>query len=261
MVSAKVVVQAGVIGLVGLLGAAPGRADDFTISGLWTDTAQYFTSPLHWDSRGWELFGGTVAAIAVAHQFDGKVRDHFAGRNPVLNGSDKNSTTDALPAAALVAGTLVAAWAFDDDAGRSEAYRMLEAAALGGVTSEALKFAGGRLRPNETLQVNEWRKGGSSFPSLHATAAFAIGTVFAESGTDDYRWLRRVIGYGVATGTAYARLHDNAHWLSDVVAGTAVGVYAGGFTMNQSHSHHNIAFSVVPTEYGGVGLQLTYIPQ
>jgi membrane-associated phospholipid phosphatase len=249
-----------VIAILGLLAAVPARADDFTLSGLWTDTAAYFTSPLHWDTHGWELFGGTVATIIVAHQVDGTVRDHFAGKDPVLSGREKNSTTEALPAAALVAGTWVAAWASDSDAGRSEAYRMLEAAALGGVTTEALKFAAARQRPNETLQVDAWRKGGSSFPSLHATAAFAIGTVFAESGTDDYRWLRRIIGYGVAGGTAYARLHDNAHWLSDLVAGTAVGVYAGSFTMNRSNYHRDLALSIVLGEYGGVALHLTYTP-
>jgi membrane-associated phospholipid phosphatase len=252
---------AGAFAVAGLLTTAPACAGDFTPADLWTDTTQYFTSPLRWDSRGWELFGGTVAAVVAAHQLDGTVRNHFVGKNPSLNGQDKNSTTEALPAMALVAGTWVAAWSIDSEAGRSEAYRMLEAAALGGVTTEALKFAAGRQRPNETLQVNAWRKGGSSFPSLHATAAFAIGTVFAESGTDDYRWLRRLIGYGVAGGTAYARLHDNAHWLSDVVAGTAVGVYAGGFTLNRSNSHQELALSVVPTDYGGVALRLTYTPQ
>jgi membrane-associated phospholipid phosphatase len=196
----------------------------------------------------------------AAHQLDGTVRNHFAGKSPVLNGQDKNSTRDAIPAAALVAGTFLAGWAVDSQPGRIEAYRMLEAAALGGVTTEVFKFAAGRSRPNETLHVNDWRKGGSSFPSLHATAAFAIGTVFAESGPDDYRWVRRVVGYGVAAGTAYIRLHDNEHWLSDVVAGTAIGVYSGAFTLNRSGSQHNLSFNVAPTDTGGVSVQLTYTP-
>jgi membrane-associated phospholipid phosphatase len=235
----------------------PSRADDLTLADLWTDTTAYFTSPLHWDSRGWELFAGTAAAVVVAHQFDGTVRDHFAGHSPVLNGKDTKSTTDALPAAAIVAGTFLAGWALDEKDGRLEAYRMLEAAALSGVTAEALKFAAGRSRPDQTLRVDAWRTGGSSFPSLHATAAFAIGTVFAESGPDDYRWLRRLIGYGVASGTAYARLHDNAHWLSDVVAGSAIGVYGGAFTLNRGH-RSDLSVNLTPTNTGGVSFQLTY---
>jgi membrane-associated phospholipid phosphatase len=97
---------------------------------------------------------------------------------------------------------------------------------------------------------------------LHVTAAFAIGTVFAESGADEYRWVRRVVGYGVASATAYARLHGNQHWLSDVVAGSAIGVYAGAFTMNRQFAHHDsLAVNVMPTEAGGLAVQVTYTPQ
>jgi membrane-associated phospholipid phosphatase len=104
---------------------------------------------------------------------------------------------------------------------------MLEAAGFSSITAEALKYAAGRERPDETTSVNDWRDGGSSFPSLHTTAAFAIGTVFAESGDDDYRWLRRAVGYGMASATTYLRLHDNQHWLSDTVAGAALGIATG----------------------------------
>jgi membrane-associated phospholipid phosphatase len=247
--------------LVGLVATQPSRAEDFTVSDIWSDTKLYFTSPLRWDGRDWVLFGGTLAAVAAAHQFDGRVRDHFAGKSPVLDGKDRNSTRDAAPAAALVAGTWVLGWMLDERSGRIEAYRMLEAGALGSITAEILKYGAGRARPNETLRVDDWRKGGSSFPSLHVTAAFAIGTVFAESGGDEYRWLRRFVGFGMASGTAYARLHGNAHWLSDVVAGTALGVYTGAFTLNRRYSRNSsMAINVVPMDAGGLSLQFSYTP-
>ena len=248
--------------LAGLAAAGPIRAEDFTLPGAWSDTKLYFTAPLRWDSTDWMLFGGTLAAVAAAHQFDGTVRDHFAGKAAVLDGKDRNSTRDALPAAALVAGTWVAGWMLDDSSGRDEAYRMLEAGAFSSVTAEIFKYGAGRSRPNETWRVDDWRKGGSSFPSLHASAAFAIGTVFAESGADDYRWVRRFIGFGVASYTAYERLHGNAHWLSDVVAGAAIGVSTGMFTLNRHYSRNSaVAINVAPTEVGGLSLQVTYTPR
>src|SRR5258708_29082221 len=109
---------------------------------------------------------------------------------------------------------------------------MLEGGGFSAVTTEALKFAAGRERPNETTRVDDWRKGGSSFPSLHASAAFAIGTVLAESGSDDFRWVRRVLGYGLAGATAYVRVPDNGHLMSDTVAGAANGIANAPFTMN-----------------------------
>jgi membrane-associated phospholipid phosphatase len=248
--------------LVGLAAAPPTRAEDFTVSDIWSDTKLYFTSPLRWDSKDWVMFGGTLAAVAAAHQFDGRVRDHFGGKSPVLNGKDKNSTRDAAPAAALVAGTWALGWLIDERSGRIEAYRMLEAGALSSITTEIFKYGAGRARPNETLRVDDWRKGGSSFPSLHVSAAFAIGTVFAESGGDEYRWVRRIVGFGMASGTAYARLHGNVHWLSDVVAGAAIGVYTGAFTLNRRYSHASpVAINVVPTEVGGLSLQFSYTPR
>jgi membrane-associated phospholipid phosphatase len=247
--------------LAGLAAAAPIHAEDFSLSGVWSDTKLYFTSPLRWDSTDWLLFGGTLAAVAAAHQFDGRVRDHFAGKAPVLDGKDRNSTRDAVPTAVLVAGTWALGWMLDDSSGRDEAYRMLEAGALSSITSEIFKYGAGRSRPNETWRVDDWRKGRSSFPSLHASAAFAVGTVFAESGGDDYRWVRRVIGFGVASATAYARLHGNEHWLSDVVAGAAIGVSTGAFTLNRHYSRNSaVAINVTPTEVGGLSLQFTYTP-
>jgi membrane-associated phospholipid phosphatase len=236
-------------------------AEDFSLPGAWQDTKLYFTAPARWDEHNWLLFAGTVAAIAGAHQLDGKVRDHFAGKTPVLNGKDPNSTRDAAPAIALVGGTMALGWAFNNAAARNEAYRMLEAGALSAVTTTVVKYAAGRARPDETLKVDDWRTGGGSFPSLHVSAAFAIGTVLAESGPDDFRWTRRIVGYGVAAGTAYARLHGNAHWFSDVVAGSAIGLYTGAFTLQRQSNHRrDLSVDVGPTDMGGIAVQVTYRP-
>ena len=128
------------------------------------------------------------------------------------------------------------------------------------VTAEAVKYAAGRGRPDETTDSNDWRAGGSSFPSLHTTAAFAIGSVFAESGNDDYRWLRRAVGYGMAGATTYLRLHGNQHWLSDTVAGAAIGIASGRFlTHRRLERTRDWNLSVTPSQYGGVQLAFNLI--
>jgi membrane-associated phospholipid phosphatase len=79
---------------------------------------------------------------------------------------------------------------------------------------------------------------------VHASAAFAIGMTFAESGSDDYRWIRRIVGYAVAAGTAYVRVKDNVHWLSDTVAGAAIGIATARFVLNRENGTHGaIAFA------------------
>jgi len=242
--------------LAALAVAGRTQAEELRAADVLEDTKLYFTAPIRWDLQDWMYFGGALAAIGVAHQFDANVRQHFAvGSRALLNGKDKNSTRDAAPAAAVVAGTWAFANLLDDQSGRIEAYTMLEAAGFSAITTEAAKFAAGRRRPNETTRVDDWRMSGSSFPSLHASAAFAIGTVLAESGGEDYRWIRRALGYGMAGATAYSRLHDNVHWLSDTVAGAAIGIATAHFTMNRREAHaRQVAVSVEPMRGGGAML-------
>lgn len=244
---------------VGLLMTATCHAEDFTAKDVLEDARLYFTAPVRWDTRDWLYFGGALAAIAAAHEYDGNVRRHFAiGDRAILNGQDKNSVRDAIPIAAVVVGNWAFATLIDDRGGQLESYTMLESATFSLITTEGLKFAAGRQTPNETTRVDAWRQGGSSFPSLHTSTAFAVGTVLAESGGDDYRWVRRILGYGMASAIAYQRLHENVHWLSDTVAGAAIGVATAQFTMNRRQERiRRWALSVEPIAGGGTKLAVT----
>jgi membrane-associated phospholipid phosphatase len=245
--------------LAGLLSlTAPCTAEQFDTSTVLEDTRLYFTAPVRWDAKNWMYFGGALALIGASHQLDRTIRDHFAtGYQAVPGYKDTHSTRDAIPAAALVGGTFLYARFVDDQAGDVEAYSMLEAAAFTAVTTEVLKFAAGRERPSETTDVNSWRKSGSSFPSLHASAAFAIGTVFAESGGEEYRWIRRIVGYGVASATAYTRLHENVHWFSDVVAGAVIGIASARFVVNRREEREGKGELTLAPMAGG-GAMLSY---
>jgi membrane-associated phospholipid phosphatase len=222
------------------------------------DTKLYFTAPLRWDAHDWLAFGGTLAAIGVAHEFDDDVRDNFAGSDPdSLDGEDPYSLDDALPAAVLLAGTWLLAGVTDAPAGWRELGSMVEASAFTAVTTGVLKFSLGRQRPNETTDPDQWFESGDSFPSMHSSLAFAIGTVFAESGNEEHRLLRRVLGYGVAGATAYLRVDHNAHWTSDVLAGAALGFTTARFTMNRREgTESKTAVMLQPSSEGG--LMLTF---
>ena len=228
-----------------------GHAADSLLATTLEDTKLYFTSPLRWDEKDWLYFGGALVAIGAAHSVDERVRDHFAtGSKAVLNGEDKNSLRDAAPTLALIAGTGLGAAFYDDKDGYRETWALIEAAAFSGATAEVLGYATGRERPDATTSSNEWGKGGDSFPSLHATVAFAVGTVFAESGNDEYRWIRRIIGYGVAGATAYVRLDENVHWLSDTVAGAALGVATAKFVLNRQDAQNRGTMQIEPMKGG-----------
>jgi membrane-associated phospholipid phosphatase len=227
-------------------------------SGLAHDAGLYFTAPLRWNAGEWAWFAGALAAIAGSHHYDTQVYTHFTkGLTPSqIANISSNDLQDALPSVAVFLGTWGFAALTSDPNGHREAWSMLEAAGLSTVDTYALKYIIRRQGPYQTSDPNEWFKsGGNSFPSEHATASFAIGTVLAEAGSDDYRWLRRVLGYGLGIGTSYLRLKHNAHWLSDTVAGGALGIASAQFTLNHAYRNQEPRFALVPVQGGAM---LTY---
>lgn len=74
--------------------------------------------------------------------------------------------------------------------------------------------------------VSRERPNGSdmrSFPSGHATRAFVSAEFLHQEFGHLSPWIS-IAGYTTASATAYLRLYQNEHWLSDVLAGAAIGM-------------------------------------
>lgn len=86
------------------------------------------------------------------------------------------------------------------------------------LVNSGLKDVFGRERPYKSELSNPYQffRGGTSFPSGHTTGAFSLATVISEIYKEDYPIIP-YIAYGVASATAYARMHDQKHWASDVI--------------------------------------------
>jgi len=242
---------AGLLMFAGIAPAVNFAADSGGIGSALQDAKLYVTAPLRWDGEDWLAFAGTLALVGASHSLDGRVRSHFVNGADGLNGGqDKNSLRDALPTVAIIGGTWAYAGFLGDSDGYRETWSLVEAGILSTATGEILTYAAGRERPDGSTSPNQWRQAGDSFPSVHASAAFAVGTVFAESGSDDYRWIRRILGYGIASATAYIRVRDNVHWLSDTVAGSALGIATARFVLNRRDQESRGSLSVQPTKDG-----------
>jgi len=80
--------------------------------------------------------------------------------------------------------------------------------------------------------------GGTSFPSGHATAAFAAATVVT---LETHRWWPKSTWYiapvmfGGASMVGVARLYSNAHWASDVIMGAGIGTLTGLKVFRYNH--------------------------
>jgi PAP2 superfamily len=209
-------------------GPTPAAADAQPAT-LRDDIKAFARAPLQWRGRQWLEFGGVIAGVTLAYQYDNRVRAHYANDGE----PDYHEVLDSMPAAALFGGTWFAAKLGGSEEAQWEVGVMRRAIVLETLASEVVKVALRRERPGPDAQRNNWGDGDLSFPSGHTAAAFAIGTVFAESGDDKQRWWRRVVGYGVGAGTAFQRIHHDAHWLSDTVAGAALGIATAKWVMKR----------------------------
>lgn len=233
-------------------GGPQSRPETSESRSIGADIKAYITAPARWQGKDWLRFGGALAAIGVAYGRDDEVREHFASDTASGRGVDNEDLHDALPGGLTLVGTWLYGKLARDKARRDEAAAMTEAALLGATTAFVLKEATGRARPEAMGDSSDWHTGGDSFPSIHVTAAFAIGAVLAESGEERHRPLRRVLGYGIGLGTAYERLDHDAHWFSDTVAGAALGLATARFVMNRRrHPSRHAEIGMSPLD-GGV---------
>jgi hypothetical protein len=116
---------------------------------------------------------------------------------------------------------------------------LLRAQIVTSILTTGLKYAVQRERPDGSNH--------HSFPSGHASITFATATVLERH----VGWRLSAVGYTVASYVAASRLHDNRHYLSDVVFGAAVGAI-GGRTVTQ-HGRNVWTMAPVPVP-GGVAL-------
>ncbi len=89
------------------------------------------------------------------------------------------------------------------------------------LVTEGFKKSVERVRPNREMGPYVFGEHGNySFFSGHTSGAFSFATVVAEV-YKDVKWVPYV-SYGLATVTAYARMHDQKHWATDVLAGAVM---------------------------------------
>jgi membrane-associated phospholipid phosphatase len=181
--------------------------------------------PTPQEVRWWQaavVFGG----VALAGAFDEPVERDMQ--------RDRSQLGDRLASAvrrmgepevfATIPGAMIAAGLLTKRPGlRRGGERIAISLALAGVLVASGKLAVGRLRPNQTPETGVFKpfSGADAFPSGHATMAFAL----AASLADEIKrpWATAAL-MTVAAATGWSRLNDNKHWLSDVVAGAALGV-------------------------------------
>ncbi len=197
------------------------------------------------------LVGGGALALA-AHQADNKLNRHLRGSRLTDNfftpGKYLGSTYVQI-------GTSLTTYIVGRAKGQPRTQHigmdMIEAQIITEALVEGLKLAVRRDRPANADGTSTSTSKTYSFPSGHAAVTFATATVFQQH----FGWKAAIPTYALATYVATSRLHDNRHYLSDVVFGSTVGIIVGRSVT--WHGRNTFTVSAAPMP-GGLGAYITW---
>jgi membrane-associated phospholipid phosphatase len=124
----------------------------------------------------------------------------------------------------------------DSETSKERAIGMTKATLYSGLFTDILKPLINEERPNG---------GKHSFPSGHTTTAFAFASFVAA----EHPWYFGAPAYVVATFVGFCRMHDNFHYLHDVMAGATIGMSYGIAMAEKARGNDtSTAFVIVPSE-------------
>ena len=177
---------------------------------------------------------GGAAALAV-HPEDQEVNAHLVGRPWVDHAFAPGTVVgNAVTQAGVAVATYAVGKWIDGPKTTHIGVDLLRVQILAGALTEALKVSVRRDRPDGS---------GYSFPSGHASLTFASATVLARH----FGW-KGYVTYAISSYVATSRLHDNRHYLSDVIFGAALGT-AAGRTVTR-HGRNTWTFAPAPVSRG-----------
>ncbi|MDX1636724.1 MAG: phosphatase PAP2 family protein [Balneolaceae bacterium] len=234
------------------------------------DDARYIlSSPARFDRKNLLFFGAFSAVTgilmsSVDSPIYNSVRGNDVSKHNFLAGPGRfydriNPKLFTYGTSGLLVG---AGYLLDDTRLARTGWTAAEAVLFTQLTTGILKSAVGRERPYvndgnfdfDLLDVTEGNTN-RSFPSGHTSKIFALSTVLASSY--DSPWVR-LPSYALAGSVALQRIESSNHWISDVVAGGALG-YVMGRALARKNGLVESNSRVYPVIQGGlVGLNIRF---
>lgn len=225
-------------------------------------SADFYTSPVRFDSEDWIKLSSVVGITAIASLADKEVRS-FAQQNQ-SKFADDIFNIDKYYYIEFVGASIVAFYGYgligENNKIRKLAVKLTEATFLATSITVITKTVVGRGRPyqqesqyffNPFTFDNDY----NSFPSGHTSLAFAYSTVMANE-IDNIFW--KIGWYSLAGLVGYARIYHNQHWFSDVLMGAAIGYFSGEFVNNHnSNESQQTQFNIIPFP-NGIAVQLRF---
>jgi membrane-associated phospholipid phosphatase len=221
-------------------GQGQSESDQFTettlgislLKNIVLDEKAILTSPAHLRlaDADWIIPFAGITAVSLAS--DTHVLQGLKGSPTFISRSNTFSNYGVGALGGIAGGMYLLGRIMHDDHKQEAALLSGEAAVDAVGVTTALQYAFGRQRPLDGTGHGYLLHGGTSFPSDHSTAAWAVASVMAHEypGT-----LSKLFFYGLASAISLSRVTGQDHFPTDVLVGGAIGWFTGQHVFRAHH--------------------------
>lgn len=223
---------------------------------LMHDTGYILSAPSRWDAKAWRNLSIYTVGIGSILLLDDEIYDGIQ-RNRTNTTSDMAKVVEefgSFPSFGIMGAFYLGGSVLDNYKAKAVAMDAFAASLVSaGIITTSLKVIVGRSRPEDGEGTYKFQPFGGhhSFPSGHTTQAFSLASVIAEHYD---AWWIDAVSYGIAGGVGLARVEQEAHFPSDVVAGALIGTIVGKTIVRYNRTFHNKVIIGPATDIGGAGL-------
>ncbi len=218
-----------------------GSAFAYTFDQFGDETWSFMKQPGKWDGGDWLKIGALgLGTLLIRETADQPLREaalrhpDFAASAPMEFG---RLWGDFYGPAVFFSGFAIHSLLTDDLSSRKIGYEIGQAAIYSVAITFLLKMAIGRARPYTGEGASSYHPFSSIFtvdnqsmPSGHNTMAFMLSTVLSRNAGPG--WLKAA-AFVPALLTFVSRVSQDKHWLSDDVAGAALGYFIATWVVDQ----------------------------
>lgn len=208
------------------------------LANILKDQKGIWTAPFHWqqsDAKWIAPLGLSLAAlIATDKHTSGELVENGDNHNRLRISKDISYAGSLYSTGGIAALFYFTGRISHDERAKETGLLAGEALINSTIVSQAIKGASQRQRPQVDHSSGEFFAGGSSFPSGHAINSWTLATIIASEYGPRHPAVRYA-AYGLASAVSISRYTSRRHFLSDVLAGSALGYGIGRYVYHQHH--------------------------
>ncbi len=228
--------------------------NNFTFKQFGNESRDFIKQPLNWKAEDLAKLGIIGLSTFLVSYGDEPVRNEIIKDRSFYNSFpiEAGRIWGEAYTTGIVAGLFALSGISNNNgANKRIAFETAQSFIYTGFTTGLLKVSFGRSRPyleegaNHFKPLTIYQYDRSSFPSSHTSTAFSLSTILSKNSKSD---LMKILIYIPAFATAFSRMYQDQHWLSDTFFGAFIGYFVAEWVYKQHHDNDDFHGIEIPVQ-------------